>query len=175
MIPKFDIPLDEPLPEVVPTPAAIALAAVPAGESPAAVLGAMLLAEAAAPAQAPPPPAVVDLSTQESPLAHPEAPVAPPPPAPPPEPAVRRVYVPAPRVAPSPPTPQAAPARQRSTSGSRNRPAPPRRRRWRRRLGIAFVAFVLLTTAAVGGVLLIEVTNPDLINLDDNRISFNGD
>ena len=171
MIPKFDLPLDQPLPEVVPVGASPAAAAM---ARPAPALDSALAAFMAAPAPAAAPAPVDVDATQASPLAQPDAAPPPPPfPTAPPEPVVRRVYVPAPRV--SPPTPAQGPNTrtrpQSSGSGNRSRaaaPSPPRRkpRRLRRWLARIFVLTVVLASLATVGLLVVEATNPGLVDID---------
>ncbi|HMG43496.1 MAG TPA: Hsp70 family protein [Acidimicrobiales bacterium] len=80
----------------------------------------------------------------------------------------RRVHVPAPMVAPTP----ATPARVRSSSGGYPAMAAPRRRRRGFFGRLAWWCAVLVVVASVGvaGVLVLEATNPDALDIDFEQI-----
>ena len=90
----------------------------------------------------------------------------------------RQIHVPAPRVvAPSPATSaQLPPGRARSSSGGQPAAAPPLRRRrgFFGRLARWFAVLVVLGSVGVAGLLVLEATNPDAVDIDFEKIYSGG-
>jgi molecular chaperone DnaK (HSP70) len=122
----------------------------------------------------PPPPPVAEpvLTPSASVFANATEVAQPVAPAPPPRGETRRVHVPAPLVAPTP----VAPARVRSSSGGYPAAAAPRRRRRGFFGRLMWWCTVLLALGSIGVavMLVVEVTNPDALDIDFEQIYSGG-